>query len=192
MLREIVLDLETQKSFDEVGGRGKNSLLKISVCGIYNYETDEYRAYEEHELGELAQILQRADRIIGYNTLGFDYQVIAPYLDFDIYKVPSLDLLVEIEKVLGHRVSLETVAQATLGAGKSGTGLQAIQFWKAGKLAELKKYCLDDVRATKKIYEYAKQHGRLKYIDFFKSKEIPVNILEAEPRGEVLLQGALF
>ncbi len=192
MLREIVLDLETQKSFDEVGGRSKHALLKISVCGIYRYSTNTYETYEEHEMGKLSQILQQADRIIGFNIIGFDFAVLQPYLDFDIFKIPSLDLLVEIEKVLGHRISLETVAQATLGKGKSGTGLQAIQYWRAGKMEELKKYCLDDVKVTKEVYEYAKKNQSLKYVDFFKSKSIPVKLPEAEPRGEVVFQGSLF
>jgi DEAD/DEAH box helicase domain-containing protein len=192
MLKEIVLDLETQKSFEEVGGRSKNALLKISVAGVYDYSTDEYLTYEEHELGKLAPILQTADRIIGFNILGFDFQVIQPYLDFDIYKVPALDIMFEIEKVLGHRISLETVAQATLGKGKSGTGLQAITYWRAGRLDELKSYCLDDVRVTRKIYEYAKEKGKVKYTDFFQVKEIPLKISEAVPRGEVMFQGSLF
>jgi DEAD/DEAH box helicase domain-containing protein len=192
MSKEIVLDLETQKSFEEVGGRSKNALLKISVAGVYDYSTDEYLTYEEHELGKLAPILQTADRIIGFNILGFDFQVIQPYLDFDIYKVPALDIMFEIEKVLGHRISLETVAQATLGKGKSGTGLQAITYWRAGRLDELKSYCLDDVRVTRKIYEYAKEKGKVKYTDFFQVKEIPLKISEAVPRGGVMFQGSLF
>ncbi len=192
MLKEIVLDLETQKSFEEVGGRSKNSLLKISVVGVYDYVSDSYLTYEEHELGKLAPILQTADRIIGFNILGFDFQVIQPYLDFDIFQVPALDIMLEIEKTLGHRISLENVAQATLGKGKSGTGLQAIQYWRAGKMEELKNYCLDDVKVTKDIYEHAKRHSKLKYVDFFQTKEIPVHIKEASLRGEVVFQASLF
>ena len=125
MLKKIVLDLETQKSFQDVGGRGKNHLLKVSVCVIYDYSTDKYTAYEEHELGKLSPILQTADQIIGYNIKDFDFQVIQPYLNFNISEVPALDLLEEIEKVLNHRIKLEVVAQGTLGSGKSGSGLEA-------------------------------------------------------------------
>jgi DEAD/DEAH box helicase domain-containing protein len=69
---------------------------------------------------ELASLLQTADQIIGFNIKGFDFEVLQPYLNFNIFDVPSLDLLEEIDKVLGHRISLETVAQGTLGSGKSG------------------------------------------------------------------------
>lgn len=191
-LKKIVLDLETQKSFDDVGGRGKNHLLKISVCGVYFYETNKYVTYEEHELGKLAPLLQTADQIIGFNIKDFDFAVLQPYLNFDIFEIPYLDILEEIEKVLGHRIKLESVAQGTLGTGKSGTGLQAILYWRSGRMDELKKYCLDDVKVTKQVYEYAMKNGKLLYSDYFSVKEIPITFAEAKERGEVLHQASLF
>ena len=192
MLKKIVLDLETQKSFQEVGGRGKNHLLKISVVGIYDYSTDKYSTYEEHELSKLAPILQTADQIIGFNIKDFDFEVLVPYLNFDIFQVPYLDLLEEIEKVIQHRIKLELVAQGTLGSGKSGSGLEAILFYKNGRMDLLKKYCLDDVKITKQIYDYALKNGKLLYKDFFKTKEIPLKLADAVPRQGVMHQAALF
>lgn len=192
MLKKIVLDLETQKSFQEVGGRGKNHLLKISVCGIYDYSTDKYSIYEEHELPKLAPILQTADQIIGFNIKDFDFEVLVPYLNFDIFKVPYLDLLEEVEKVLQHRIKLEVIAQGTLGSGKSGSGLEAILYYKNGRFDLLKKYCLDDVKITKQIYDYAMKNGKLLYKDFFKTKEIPLKLADAVARQGVQHQAALF
>jgi len=192
MLKKIVLDLETQKSFQEVGGRGKNHLLKISVCGIYDYVTDRYQVFEEHELPKLSPILQTADQIIGYNIKDFDFEVLKPYLNFDIHQVPYLDLLQEIEKVLQHRIKLELVSQGTLGSGKTGTGLEAIMYFKNGRFDLLKKYCLDDVKITKQIYDYALRNQKLLYKDFFKTKEITLKIIEAVPRIGVQHQTALF
>jgi len=192
MLKKIVLDLETQKSFQEVGGRGKNHLLKVSVCVIYDYSTDKYTAYEEHELNKLAPILQTADQIIGYNIKDFDFEVLRPYLNFNIDEVPYLDLLAEIEKVLHHRIKLELVAQGTLGSGKSGSGLEALLYYKNGRMDLLKKYCTDDVKITKQVYDYALKNQKLLYKDFFKTKEIPLKIIEAVPRVGVKHQAALF
>ncbi len=192
MLKKIVLDLETQKSFQEVGGRGKNHLLKISVVGIYDYSTDKYSTYEEHELPKLAPILQTADQIIGFNIKDFDFEVLVPYLNFDIFQVPYLDLLEEIEKVIHHRIKLELVAQGTLGSGKSGSGLEAILYYKNGRLDLLKKYCLDDVKITKQVYDYAMKNGKVLYKDFFKTKEIPLKLADAVPREGVMHQTALF
>ena len=88
MLKKIVLDLETQKSFQDVGGRGKNHLLKVSVACIYDYSTGKYSSFEEHEIAKLSPILQTADQIIGYNIKDFDFEVIQPYLNFNIHEVP--------------------------------------------------------------------------------------------------------
>jgi DEAD/DEAH box helicase domain-containing protein len=191
-LKKIVLDLETQKSFQDVGGRGKNHLLKVSVCVIYDYSTGKYTAYEEHELNKLSPILQTADQIIGYNIKDFDFEVLRPYLNFNISDVPCLDLLEEIEKVLHHRIRLEVVAQGTLGSGKSGSGLEALLYYKNGRMDLLKKYCTDDVKITKQIYDYALKNQKLLYKDFFKTKEIPLKIAEAVPRIGVKHQAALF
>lgn len=191
-LKKIVLDLETQKLFEEVGGRGKNHLLKVSVCGIYDYSTDKYQIFEERELSRLSPMLQTADQIIGFNIKDFDFEVIQPYLNFDIHKVPYLDLLQEIEKVLGHRINLESVAQGTIGSGKSGSGKEAILYFRNGRMDLLKKYCLDDVKVTRQVYEYVLKNGKLLYKDFFKTKEIPMKVLEPSPRVGVLHQSALF
>jgi DEAD/DEAH box helicase domain-containing protein len=192
MLKKIVLDLETQKEFAEVGGRGKNHLLKISVCGIYDYSQDKYLIYEENELPKLASLLQTADQIIGFNIKDFDFEVLQPYLNFNIFDVPYYDLLEEIGKVLGHRISLETVAQGTLGSGKSGNGKQAILYYRNGRMDLLKKYCLDDVKVTKQVYEYALKNQKVLYRDFFNIREIPLVVSEPQPRVGVLKQEVLF
>src|SRR6185503_86595 len=115
---------------------------------------DKYYSFEEHELPKLSPILQSADQIIGYNIKDFDFEVIQPYLNFNIFEVPYLDLLEEIAKVLQHRIKLEVVAQGTLGSGKSGNGLEAILYYQNGRWDLLKKYCLDDVKITKQVYDY--------------------------------------
>jgi DEAD/DEAH box helicase domain-containing protein len=192
MLKKIVLDVETQKEFAEVGGRGKNHLLKVSVCGIYNYATDKYTVYEEGEMSKLSPILQTADLIIGFNIKDFDFEVIQPYLNFNVAEVPYCDLLQEVEKSLGHRINLNSIAQATLGVGKSGSGKEAILYYKNKRMDLLKKYNLDDVKITKQIYDYALKNHKVLYKDFFKTKEISVKIAEPQPRTGVFHQTALF
>lgn len=192
MLKKIVLDLETQKSFDDVGGRGKNHLLKISVCGIYDYSIDKYLIFEEHELPRMASMLQSADQIIGYNIKQFDFEVLQPYLNFNIFEIPYYDILEEIDKVLGHKIKLDAVAQATIGSGKSGNGLEALLYYKNGKMDLLKKYCLDDVRVTKEVYEYALKNQKLLYRDYFAIKEIPITCIEPKSRIGVTRQEVLF
>lgn len=164
MRKEIVLDIETQNTFQDVGAYNP-SLLSISLVGVYFYETDTYEAFFEQDLPKLWPRLERADRIIGYNLLGFDYPCMQRYYTGDMNRLPTVDLLVDIEKKLGHRIKLDDVAEATLGVGKSGHGLMAVEYWKKGEYEKLKDYCLQDVRVTKDVYEYALDHQEVFFFD---------------------------
>lgn len=189
---KIILDLETQKDFGEVGGRNKHHLLRVSIAGAYSYLDNQYSVFTEAELHKLGELLASADQVIGFNLLQFDYAVLRPYFNFSLEVVPTLDILVEIEKMLGHRISLESLAAATLGRGKTGTGLAAINLYKTGQLEELKKYCLNDVKLTKEIYDYGQKHGKLLYKDFFETREIPVSFVEPQRRQNIVKQTSLF
>ena len=192
MLKKIVLDLETQKSFEDVGGRGRNHLLKVSVCGIYDYSTNQYSIYEEKHMPRLATVLQSADQVIGFNIKNFDFAVLQPYMNFDIYSIPYYDILEEIEKVIGHRVKLESVAQGTIGSGKSGNGLEAILYYRNGRMDLLRKYCLDDVRVTKEVYDYALKNQKILYRDYFNVRELALTCREPAGRMGVMHQAVLF
>lgn len=161
MAEKLVIDLETQKEFSEVEGR-KPELLLVSVAGVYSYEANRYDAYLEEDVAtKLAPRLKEAELIIGFNSRRFDLPVLQPYLPYPVDPLPQLDILEEIVKALGHRVSLDSVAQATLGRGKSGSGLEALKWFKEGRFDLITKYCLDDVKLTKEVYDYGRQHNRL-------------------------------
>ena len=147
MGERLVLDLETQRDFAEVEGR-KLELLGISVCGVYSYEENRYDAYLEADLKtKLAPRLESAELLIGFNIRRFDLPVLQPYLLFSVTTLPVLDIMEEIVKNLGHRLSLESLAQATLGRGKSGHGLDALRWFKEGKFDLITQYCLEIGRA---------------------------------------------
>lgn len=161
MGEKLVVDVETQRDFTEVEGR-KLELLGVSVAGVYSYAEDRYDAYREPELpATFATRLKAADLVIGFNIRRFDLPVLQPYLPYPIATVPVLDIMEEVVKNLGHRLSLESLAQATLGRGKSGSGLDALRWFKEGRFDLITTYCLEDVKLTKELYDYGKEHGRL-------------------------------
>ena len=174
--RYVVLDVETQKGFHEVD-RKKLHLLKVSVACVYDSGTDSYLAFEEKEMLKLEEVLKKADLIIGFNVRDFDMEVIAPYLITPVKNFPVLDILVEFEKARGHRISLQSVAQATLGMSKSGSGWDAIKLFADGRFEELKKYCIDDVKITREIYEYGLKHKKIKFTSNrdYQTYEVPVS-----------------
>ncbi|OGE82093.1 MAG: hypothetical protein A3B10_00625 [Candidatus Doudnabacteria bacterium RIFCSPLOWO2_01_FULL_44_21] len=192
MLNKIVFDLETQKSFDDVGGRDRNHLLKVSVLGLYSYPENKYYTFTEDQIYKAAEIFTNADQIIGFNIINFDYPVLQPYVHFKLADLPTLDILSEVEKLIGHRVKLDNLAQTTLKTAKTGDGLLALKYWKLGQLDELKKYCLDDVKITKDLYDYVLKYGKLLYKDYFETREINIAFPEPVARKSVSRQASLF
>ena len=162
--REVVLDIETRNTFQDVGAYNP-ALLKVSLVGVYFYDTDTFESFLEEDLPKLWPRLERSDRIVGYNIKGFDMPCLQSYYTGEIMKLPMYDIMFEIADRIGFRVKLEDVAQATLGVGKSGHGLQAVEFWKNGEIDKLRDYCLQDVKVTRDVYEHALANGEVKYND---------------------------
>lgn len=185
MGERLVMDLETQKDFNEVEGR-KPELLGISVAGVYSYEENRYDAYLEADLKEkLAPRIQNASLLIGFNIRRFDLAVLQPYLPFSVTPLPVLDIMEDVVKNLGHRLSLESLAQATLGRGKSGHGLEALRWYKEGRLDLITQYCLDDVKLTKELFDYGKIHGKLFATNRFGNEKLQIAVFWPERKREL-------
>lgn len=167
----LVIDFETKHSFAEVGGEANIRKLGISVAGVYSYARDEFFALEENELSKLEEILDETDHIIGFNIKHFDLPVLEPYLKkISLARFALTDMYEEAVNFLGHRVGLNALAKATLGTAKSSNGLEALQWFKEGKVDDVKKYCLDDVRITRDLYEYGKKNGHVLFESYVDGK----------------------
>jgi DEAD/DEAH box helicase domain-containing protein len=164
-MNDIFFDLETQHSFQEVGGRENMKLLRVSVAVTFSTATSDFKSYTEPDVAALIADLKAADRVIGFNLLQFDYQVLKAYTTERLNDLKTLDLLDDIYNKLGFRVSLDALAQATLGANKSADGLTAIRWFREGKLDQLIAYCRADVDITKRLYEHGRDNGFVAYPD---------------------------
>ncbi|HCC04803.1 TPA: helicase [Patescibacteria group bacterium] len=182
-ITKVVFDIETANIFDEVSSNDP-AKLDISIVGIYDSHTDTYSSYAVSEFGKLWPIIERADMLIGYNSDHFDIPLLNKYYPGDLTTIKSLDLLLEIRNSLGRRLRLDTVAEATLGINKSGHGLEAVQWWKEGKEDLVRKYCLDDVRITKEVYDFALKNKEVSYKDFGDIKKIKLNTKDWEKIAE--------
>ena len=126
------------------------------------YRTSEsYDSFLHTDLARLWPIIESADMLITFNGDHFDIPLLNKYYSGDLSKIKSLDLLKEMQKSAGRRMKLDQIAEGTLGVNKSGNGLDAITWWRNGEIEKLRKYCMDDVRITKEIYEYALKNGEL-------------------------------
>ncbi|MEK7567909.1 MAG: ribonuclease H-like domain-containing protein [Patescibacteria group bacterium] len=158
----IVFDIETKNSYIS-GGSFIPEQLDLSIICIYDSQSDEYYSFLEDELHKLWPFIEKTEMLIGYNSDHFDIPLLNKYYNGDLTHIKSLDLLKEIKDSLNRRVSLDQVAEGTLGRKKIASGIQAVKWYQEGNLDSLRKYCLEDVKITKEIYDYALQHQHLKF-----------------------------
>lgn len=161
----VYFDLETQKSAGEVGGWDRKRDMLMSVGVTYSTASAQYKIYGEAQVDDLIKELMRADLVIGFNIINFDYDVLSHYSPLDLRDAPTLDLMADLEKTLGHRLSLDSLAKPTLAAPKIADGLQALKWWKEGKVIEIAEYCCFDVKITKELHEYGQRKGEVFYVD---------------------------
>ena len=160
-VRYGVLDIETRRSAKEVGGWNRAERMGVSCAVVYDSDEDDYVVYQQDEVDALCDHLKQFDLVIGFNIIRFDYKVLSGLVDFDFHGLPTLDLLLKVHETLGYRLPLDHLAKETLGQQKSADGLQALEWWKQGRLDDIIAYCKQDVRVTREIYLYGRQHGYL-------------------------------
>ncbi len=182
-MRFVVFDLETQNTFSDVGSNDPKD-LSISVGCVYDSKTDEYTVVSVDEIHKLWPIIEQAEVLVGYNSDHFDIPLLNKYYPGDLTKIKSIDLLAAIKDSLGKRLRLDTIAQATIGAKKSANGLMAIKWWREGDIASIKKYCKQDVKVTKEIFEYALANQKVLYKDGTTKREIPLDTSSWHPHDD--------
>ena len=189
-MKKITFDIETRNIFEDVG-KADPTLLDLSVVYAHDSETGDYLTYTQEELLNLWPILEKADMLIGYNSDHFDIPILNKYYPGDLTRIKSLDILKEIKKSLGRRIRLNLVAEGTLGRKKTGNGLEAVVWWKNGEIDKIKKYCIEDVKITKELYEYALKNGVLKYKDLCETREIKLDTSKWEEKENTSINHTL-
>jgi len=161
----VVFDLETQRLFEDVGGPQHTDRLGLAAAVTYSIRDGRFRHYLEAQVDDLLDQLMSAAVVVGFNCLHFDYRVLEAYTPFDLAQLPTVDMLREIEKQLGFRVSLDRLAQATLGRAKTGDGLQSVRWYRAGKLDQVIAYCQVDVEITRDLFIHGLLQREVWFLD---------------------------
>ena len=175
-MNTVYFDLESQKLFQEVGGRDPSKLLL--ACGVtWSSERNDFTVYWEDDAQALIAELKSADRVIGFNIINFDYQVLKPYAPNENFRaIHSIDMLQDIFRTLNFRISLDSIAKATLGATKTADGIQSVEWFRNGELDKVAEYCKADVDITRRVYEFGRDNGYVHYYSKLGSKlKVAVN-----------------
>jgi len=159
----VVFDVETLRSAEEVGGWGNVKQMGLAVGVVYEIRTGHHLTFYESQAQALIDRLLRADLVVGFNQKRFDFTVLSGYRNVDWRPVPTLDLLEVVQKTLKHRLSLNHLAEVTLGETKSGDGLQSLAWVKQGLLDKVAAYCSKDVDITFQLFRHGVHHGFLLY-----------------------------
>ncbi|HEY4478368.1 MAG TPA: ribonuclease H-like domain-containing protein [Candidatus Paceibacterota bacterium] len=170
-MRKITFDIETKNFFQDIGSNDPTA-LDISVVCIHDSLDDSYKSFLESDFPSLWPILEKADALITWNGDHFDIPLLNKYYSGDLTRIKSIDLMKEVKDVLGRRLKLDTVAEATLGKNKNGNGMEAVHWWRNGEIDKIIQYCLEDVKITKEIYDYALANNGLKYKDLGANRQI--------------------
>ena len=173
MPRDIVyFDLETQRTANDAGGWNRKGDMRMSIGVIYSTARECYEVFSETRVHDLIQRLRSADLVVGFNVLNFDYHVLMGYTVLDLCaELRTADLMIDMEQRLGHRLGLDAIAQATLGVQKTAAGLDAIRWWREGRLLEIAEYCCFDVKVTRLIHEHGCRHKELFFNDRFAQRQ---------------------
>ncbi len=175
-MRYLVFDIESiAKSGFNVRGRVDVAEQELTLVAVYDSGTDAYTSYTKEELPQLWPLIERTDLLIGFNSDNFDIPLLNRYYPGDLAHIRSLDLLAEVYAVLGRRIRLQSLAEATLGKGKKGDGLKAQEWWAEGKVEKVREYCIEDVRITKELFDYARKNGVLKYKDLREKRDVKLD-----------------
>lgn len=172
--RILVFDLETQKLAEEVGGWSNIPKMLLSLAVTYS-EASGFQTFTEKNVDELIEKLMSADLVVGFNHVSFDYSVLSAYTSQNLRELNNLDLMVDAKNRLGFRLSLNHFAEHTLGLNKSGSGLDAARWFKEGRMDLIEKYCRDDVKITRDLYEFGRDRGYVKYMRKGKVSRLKVN-----------------
>jgi len=156
------LDVETQRSFEEVGGWRNRHLMRVAVAVLYDLQEERFLEYTESDVGDLVNRLVGYDLVVGFNIKEFDYGVLKAYTGTDLTRIPTFDMLEDIHRKLGFRVSLDRLASTTLNTQKSGDGLQSIEWFRTGQLDKVVAYCRKDVEITRDLFLFGVNRGYIR------------------------------
>jgi len=173
--REIFFDVETKKIFSEIETDNPAD-LGVSIVSVYSRDLNDdltesngkMESFWEKDFEKMWPLFQNADRIIGFNSIGFDVPALKPYTNFPFEKLPHFDIMYKFKDKVGHRISLDSLAKETLDKEKIDVGLNAVLYWKKHdeeSLTKLRKYCEEDVFITRDIYDFALKNRELIYRD---------------------------
>ena len=175
MISELIFDVETKKLFSDITTDDPGD-LGVSIVSIYARELNEVfeevsgemRSFWEKDFESMWPLFEKADRIIGFNSLKFDVPALQPYTTMNFSSLKHFDIMDIVRQKTGRRIGLSALAKETIGEDKTDVGTNAVIYWAKGdveSLTKLQMYCEADVALTRDLYDFGRKNKIVKYRD---------------------------
>lgn len=100
-MKIIYFDFETQGTAHDVNGWEREADMAISRGVTHCTDLHEYRIYPERRINELIPQLRRADLVVEFDMVNFDYQILLAYTVLDLpHQLRTLDILAKLHKFI--------------------------------------------------------------------------------------------
>jgi DNA polymerase III alpha subunit (gram-positive type) len=170
-MKNLVLDIETKKSIDDVGGWINKHKMGIAVLCAIDLDSGEEFIFSDsypgaESLDGLFEFLD-GNVLIGHNICSFDFRLIQE----EVAKNTNDELVVGLLDTGAKRISLASFSEAMFGTFKKMHGADAPIEWQKGNKKKVVEYCMDDVRKTVQLLKHGIDNGFVYYLDKDKEKK---------------------
>jgi hypothetical protein len=172
-LNFLIYDIEIKKAvptkapriegIDYCDGWNDKDNMGVSCVCAYSSWDGRYRAFMLDNRADFAELVERAELIVGHNVAAFDNVVMRYAWDIDPSGKPTYDTLVEFWRAAGLGATfvypthagfgLDQACEVNFGTRKSGNGAFAPVWFQRGEYGKLIDYCMNDVALTAALFD---------------------------------------
>ena len=156
-----IIDIQTRKTYEDVGGKKGTYQMGISYAALLNHDTDEITVYTEQDINMLINNIFSSRLVVGLSLKKFIYQVLSGYGNSDFENIRSLDVLDYLRKKIIRRPSIEELLSGTLDINRSIDNMKIARLFKEGKSDEVRQITIQNVKDLNSIYTFGKQRGHV-------------------------------
>lgn len=154
----IAFDIETRRDPKHASGQA------LTIASAVDMHTMRVRQYDESTIGELLNIFDSHDRVVGYNIISFDLRVLSDYTRQDLTQITNaFDIYRDLCDRAGRRdISLDELSAGTLGRVEPSHGED---LWRNGEMRLLKRVSANGAWETARIYRFGQRNQYVRFLD---------------------------
>jgi hypothetical protein len=159
----LYLDVIPLRTAEEVGGFSKAAVRRRGVAAAATMNgSGELTVFLQKDWRKLVQDLKSAMRVVGYNCIEFDYELIRGEEPFRRPK--TTDLMLVISEAVGKRISMEKAVLGTLGDGAVPVSMTMMADAKAGNWDKVEEAFRQKLSLMRQLHEHLVTKGTVEVL----------------------------